>query len=288
MTKRILITGKNSYIGNSFIKYCLDNEIHYQIDQLNVHGEKWKEFDFTPYNSVFHVAGIAHNSSDPKLKDLYYQVNRDLTVAIATKAKESGVGQFVFMSSMIVYGTHPSGKTKISTETVPNPDNFYGDSKLQAELELIKLESNDFKLAILRPPMIYGKGSKGNYPLLVKLAKKSPFFPDYPNKRSMLYVENLCKLVALIIKDNDRGTYHPQNSQYVQTSEMVKRIAESHKHKIATVKLFNFMIKRLFRIGIIRKVFGDLYYDQQMSLYDKKDYQQFDLNQSIKLTETKI
>lgn len=142
--------------------------------------------DFSPYDSIFYCAGIAHNSSDSKLEDLYYQVNRDLTIAVATKAKAQGVKQFIFMSSMIVFGNHPSGKTYISADTKANPDNFYGDSKLQAEIGLEKLQASSFNIAIIRPPMIYGKGSKGNYPLLAKLARKSPIFRNYPNNRSML------------------------------------------------------------------------------------------------------
>lgn len=285
MAKRILITGKNSYIGQSFIDYCAKHESDFDIDVLSVRGEAWKTFDFSPYHSIFHVAGIAHNSSDPKLEELYYQVNRDLTIAIAAKAKAEGVKQFVFMSSMIVFGNHPSGKTYITAETQPNPDNFYGDSKLQAEIELEKLQSEEFNVAILRPPMIYGKGSKGNYPLLAKLAKNSPIFPDYPNKRSMLYVENLCRFVSLVIKYNDAGKYHPQNAEYVQTSEMVRLIADHYNHKIYMPKAFNFIIDRMFKLNVIKKVFGELYYDQEMSHYKNRDYQKIDLKQSIMLTE---
>src|SRR5699024_1013746 len=133
----------------SFIEYCEKNQIDFEIDELATRGEKWKKNDFSPYDSVFHVAGIAHNSSDPKLKDLYYEVNRDLTVAIAQKAKEDGVSQFIFMSSMIVFGNQSNGKTKITADTKPNPDNFYGDSKLQAEKWLYELESENFKVVIL-------------------------------------------------------------------------------------------------------------------------------------------
>lgn len=285
MTKRILITGKNSYVGQSFNDYCNENEPEFVIDSVSVRGNEWQTLDLTPYNTILHCAGIAHNSSDSSLEDLYYQVNRDLTIAIATKAKAEGVKQFIFMSSMIIFGNHPSGKTYINAETVPNPDNFYGDSKLQAEIGLEKLQSDDFKIAIVRPPMIYGKGSKGNYPLLAKLAKKSPIFPDFPNKRSMLYIGNLCRFIALIIKYNDAGKFHPQNVEYVQTSEMVRFIAEAYDHKIFMPKFFNLIIDRMFRLNIIKKVFGELYYDQKMSQYKDKDYQEFNLKQSIILTE---
>lgn len=173
----------------------MKNESDIMIKKLSLRGNGWSTHNFNQYDTIFHVAGIAHNSSNPNLEELYYEINRDLTIEIARKAKESGVSQFVFMSSMIVFENHPSGKTFINAHTKPNPDNFYGDSKLQAKIGLEKLESEVFRIAIIRPPMIYGKEFKGNYPLLSKFAQKSPIFPNYPNKRSMLHIENLCEFI---------------------------------------------------------------------------------------------
>lgn len=284
MTKKILITGKNSYIGCSFMNYCEKNNIDFEIDQLDIHGEEWKKIDFSPYDVVYHVAGIAHNSSDPELEDLYYKVNRDLTLEVATKAKEDGISQFIFMSSMIVYGNKPNGKTKITKDTEPNPDNFYGDSKLQAEIGLKKMESENFNIVILRPPMIYGKGSKGNYPLLSKFAQKSPIFPDFENKRSMLHIDNLCEFVRLIIINEENGIFHPQNKELVQTSEMVQLIAEYYNHKIWFTKIGNPFINILFKVNVIRKVFGDLYYEKELSNY-KVEYALLDFEETISKTE---
>lgn len=284
-TKRILLNGKNSYIGKSFIKHWSENENDYVIDELRVRGENWGKFNFTPYDSVFHISGIAHNSEDPKLKELYYEVNRDLTVEIALQAKESGVKQFIIMSSMIIFGNELSGKTFIGFDTKSNPDNFYMESKLQAEIELRKIEESNFKVAIIRPPMVYSANSKGNYLLLAKLAKKTPIFPDYTNKRSMLYVGNLCRFVTLIIKNDDSGTYYFQNSEYIQKSKMVKQIAETHKHSLVLTKVLKFTFDKMFRLNIIKKDFGDLYYDQTMSHYDKGVYQQINFAESIGLTE---
>ncbi|MER2295056.1 MAG: NAD-dependent epimerase/dehydratase family protein [Desemzia incerta] len=284
--KRILIIGENSYIGTSFINYCKTNNINFSIAELNVRGNKWKSFDFSNYDVIFHVAGIAHNSTSSKMKDSYYKVNRDLTIEVAKKAKKEGVQQFIFMSSMIVFGNNRNGKTYINNESKPNPNNFYGDSKLKAEKGLEQLKSENFKVVILRPPMIYGRGSKGNYPLLAKLAKYTPIFPNYPNKRSVLYIDNLCNLICLVIKNNDEGKYHPQNADYIQTSEMVKQIAISYKHKIWFTKLFNPIISAILSLTIIKKVFGDLVYDLDMSAYRNNDYQKVDFQKSIEYTET--
>ena len=98
--KRMLITGAGSYVGESVRKYILTSDSEgYQIDSVDTMGDNWKKADYTKYDVVFHVAGIAHVNADPKMEPLYYKVNRDLTIEIAKHAKECGVKQFVFMSS---------------------------------------------------------------------------------------------------------------------------------------------------------------------------------------------
>src|SRR5699024_7553527 len=129
--KNILITGQNSYIGNQFANWVKDDNEVYQIDKISLRDEQWKEMSWSNYDTVLHVAGIAHNSSDASLEELYYQVNRDLTIEIAGKAKAEGVRHFVNMSSIIIFGTK---NERINLNTMPAPDNFYGDSKLQAEV----------------------------------------------------------------------------------------------------------------------------------------------------------
>ncbi len=283
--KRILITGANSYIGTSFEKWLSPHPEKYSIDTIDMIDGSWKEKDFTGYNVVFHVAGIAHVSTDPKLKDLYYKVNRDLTIETAKKAKAAGVNQFIFMSSIIVYGDSSCSKRVIDKNTIPTPSDFYGDSKLQAEQGIKQLESDNFKVVILRPPMIYGKGSKGNYPRLAKLAKITPIFPDIDNERSMLHIDNLCQFLKLMIDNEESGVFFPQNKEYVKTSEMVRLIAETHGKKIIKTKLFNPVIRLMFEVGTIKKVFGNLVYEKSMSVYEKANYQIRNLRDSIKLTE---
>ena len=283
--KKILITGVNSYIGTSLGMWLGKYPDKYSIDSISLRDASWKLRDFSIYNTVFHVAGIAHVSSDPKMKDLYYKTNRDLTIETAKKAKAEGVKQFIFMSSIIVYGDSSSSKRVIDKVTVPTPSNFYGNSKLQAEKGIKPLESDDFKIIILRPPMIYGKGSKGNYPKLSKAAQILPFFPDIDNQRSMLHIDNLCEFIRVMIDNEENGLFFPQNSDYVKTSEMVRLIAEVHGKKIRLVKLFNPVIKLLgLKSGIINKIFGNLVYEESMSRY-KVDYRIRGLRDSIVATE---
>lgn len=283
--KRILITGSGSYVGTNLIEWLSQWPDQYEIDEISVRGEEWKKKDFSKFDSVLHVAGIAHVSTDPKMEEKYYKVNRDLTIEVAEYAKRNGVKQFIFMSSIIVYGDSSSDKRVIDRNTIPKPSNFYGNSKLQAEEAVKLLESADFKIAVIRPPMIYGKNSKGNYPKLAKAAKVLPIFPDFDNDRSMLHIDNLSEFLRLMVENEERGLFFPQNREYVRTSEMVRVIAEVQGNDIKLVKIFNGILKPLIgKVNIVKKVFGDLIYDKSISGY-KDDYQIRDLNESIKWTE---
>lgn len=287
---KILITGANSYIGTSFEKYMENYSDEYIVETVDMIDGSWREKDFSAYDVVFHVAGIAHSDNGKINKEkekLYYSVNTELTEETAKKAKADGVKQFIFMSSAIVYGGSARiGKRKrITKETLTNPLNCYGDSKLQAENRIRPLAEESFKVVILRPPMIYGKGSKGNYPTLVKFAKKLSFFPYVKNERSMLYVGNLVEFIRLMIVNKENGTFFPQNSEYTNTSEMVKMIGAVHGKKVRLVKGVTWMLKicSLFS-GLVNKAFGSLAYDKELSIY-KQNYQKYTLLESIEATE---
>lgn len=291
----MLITGANSYIGTSFEHYVKE---HYpselSIDTVDMVDSSWRNKDFSPYDVVYHVAGIAHadvGNVSEEVKAKYYAINTDLAIETCKKAKKKGVKQFVFMSSMIIYGdSAPYGKTKrITADTEPHPSNFYGDSKWQADKGVRALASENFIVTVLRPPMIYGKGSKGNYPTLSKMAKKLPIFPDIQNERSMLYIENLCEFLCQVMIRGEGGIFWPQNAEYTRTSEMVRLIAEASKHKIAVSKFWNWSISIAALIpgkisGLANKAFGNLSYNHDMSDYGFI-YQVVSFSESISRTE---
>lgn len=286
MMKKILITGVNSYIGTSLQEYLADFPDKYEVDVIDMMGEGWKEKDFSCYDAVYHVAGIAHADNGrikKEREELYYSVNTRLAIETAKKAKEEGVKQFIFMSSALVYGKSARiGKTKkITKETPVNPSNCYGNSKVLAENGLRALDSEEFKVVVLRCPMIYGKGSKGNYQTLVKFAKKFSFFPYVKNQRSMLYVGNLVEFVRLVIDNQERGTFWPQNAEYSNTSEMVRVIGHTYGKSIKLIKGFGWALKIMgLFVGIVNKAFGSLTYDMEISEY-KENYRVKNLTESI-------
>lgn len=288
--KKILITGANSYIGMSFENHLKQWPDCYQVDTVDMTTEQWRNVSFSGYDAVYHVAGIAHSDYgkiSQERAELYYRVNTHLAVETAQKAKAEGVKQFIFMSSASVYGeSAPIGKDKIITRSTPvSPVNSYGDSKVQAEKGILPLQDDGFRVAVLRPPMIYGKGCKGNYSTLTKLAKKLPVFPYVENQRSMLYIENLVEFVRLVVDNEEQGIFWPQNNEYTNTSEMVKMIAQVHDKRVIMVKGLNWALKLISHVtGLVNKAFGSLCYDHEMSRY-KQDYCVMNLTDSIRETE---
>jgi len=307
---RVLITGAGSYVGESVRKYILNSSKDFEIDAVDTMGDNWKQADYSQYDVVFHVAGIAHVNADPKMEPLYYKVNRDLTIEVAKHAKANGVKQFIFMSSQIVFHESQSLKGEVLTkETKENPNGFYGDSKLQAELGLIKLideslELRDFvkwtadgslnsklsslssaegmKICILRPCMIYGPNAKGNFPRLAKLATKVPVFPEWHNKRSMLYIDNLAEFVKQAIERQLEGTFYPQNREQADTVEIIRFFAKEAGHKVWITRLFNPCVwLGSFVLQPINKMFATYYYDPAMSKMDF-DYQLVSFEESLK------
>ena len=288
--KRILITGANSYIGISVENYLKQWPDSYCLDTVDMIGDGWKDTSFRGYDAVLHVAGLVHQpqtKNDPAQAERYDRINHRLAVGTAEKAKAEGVRQFVFLSSASVYGlSAPVGKVVMITEDTPlTPNDNYGISKLKAEQGLRKLEDGQFKVAIVRPPMIYGKGCKGNYQTMAKLARKLPAFPWVENQRSMLYIENLAEFIRLIIDDAAEGIFCPQNNEYVNTSEMVNFIAHANGKGILMIRGFSWAIRLLRPVtGIVDKAFGSLCYDFELSRYTR-DYCVKNFRESVLETE---
>lgn len=294
--KRVLITGVNSYIGTSLKAYAAEKYSgNFEMDTISMVDGSWRTRSFVGYDAVFHVAGISQVDSgrlSRKEIQTYYAVNRDLAVAAAEKAKAEGVGQFVFMSSIVIYGDSARfGQTKMVTgDTRPNPANVYGDAKWQADQKIRSLADEQFRTAVVRSPMVYGKGCKGYYPVLAWLAEKLPLFPKVQNQRSMLHIDNLCEFLCQLLLLGRGGVFMPQNGEYTNTSTLVADIARQKGRRLRQTSALNpaiFLGSRMpGKIGkLVNKAFGSLTYDQTVSTYPGLVYRVVSLKESIQKTE---
>jgi len=283
--KQVLITGKESYIGTKVKEWFASYPDKYMVEELDMIGSEWRQFSFTGFDTVYHVAGIAHRNDVPD--SLYEQVNHLLAVEVAEKAEKAGVKQFIFMSSGAVYSQNDWKHKKliVDEDSAFEPSTAYGISKMNAEKDIM---GRNFKMnvAILRPPMVYGPGAKGNYNFLKKIALSLPFFPYIKNTRSMIFIDNLCEFVRMLVDSGVGGIFLPQNKDYVNTSILVREIATNHGKRIKLVHGFGWAISIMGRfLDPVNKAFGSYYYINK-NQYFNGSYQIVDFKESIRLTET--
>lgn len=268
--KKVLIIGANSYIGNAFEKHIMNKSSNHKemltkdemiIEKVHASNGDWKYINYEQYDVVFILAAIVHQKEKNGMEELYRQVNYNMPIEIAANAKRAGVKQLIFMSTAAVYG---SVVTHITKDTVPNPDTLYGKTKLKAEIKIKEMETEKFRVAIIRPPMVYGEGCKGNYTRLVKLATYNPIYPKIHNKRSMISVDNLCDFIERLIYDNVCGIHFPQDSNYTDTVELIKDIRKSNGKKIYLIPGTAWILRLIMkRVKLIRKIFGDWWYEDK-------------------------
>ena len=262
--KRILITGEHGYIGTSLAAYLNQFPEEYAAELISLRDAAPDSFDFHGVDAIVHAAAIVHRKETKTTQPLYDAVNRDLTAALAKKAKRDGVKQFLFMSTMSVYGMDTGTVTK---DTVPAPKTQYGRSKLSAERRIAPLSDDTFCVTILRPPMVFGPGAKGNPARLRKIAERLPFCPDFSNRRSMVSIETLCEAIRSSIDAPRAGVFFPQEPSPVATGTLIERAMREQGRTPKRSKLLNPAIRLLrtcTRVG--KKAFGDLVYENLREL----------------------
>ncbi|WP_029331690.1 NAD-dependent epimerase/dehydratase family protein [Exiguobacterium oxidotolerans] len=259
--KKVLVTSKNGYISKKIVEKF--NKELIMCEAKSVRNQYYNEINFDEYSTVIHTAAIVHKNDS---KNKFAEINSDLTFKIAKDCKSKGCKLFIFISTMNVFG-QTNGVINSSTEE--KPITLYGESKLNAEKKILSLEDDNFKIAIVRPPMVYGAEAPGNYKNLVKLSKILYIFPSIKNKRSMIFIDNLTHFIYELYKAKKSGVFHPQNSDYICTTELVLNLRKEMNKKTILLSFFNPLVRFLIKKNsYFEKIFGDLYYDQEDFKYD--------------------
>lgn len=274
---RILITGKNGYIARYICSELLKRG--HSAECVSVRDELP---DMSGADAVVHCAAIVHRK-DISDESVYEKINTKLTLSLAEKAKKQGVGRFIFLSSMAVFGQEKGEAGNYCKPVTP-----YGRSKLKAEQKLKSCE--DFKVFVVRPPMVYGANCMGNYRALRKLALAMPIFPKVNNKRSFIYVENLAFFVADICEDKYASCcivekpvcFNVCDERAIGTDELVRLIRKANGRKTYLSKGFGIMLKPIIKYSkLFNKIFGDLYYCDNVA----EKCCAFDVEKAVELTE---
>ena len=278
--KKILIYGKGSYIGEHF-REGLEKEGHI-VEMIDSYTYKPGDFSMIGYDVVFNVVGIAHVKVVADMEPLFYKINTEYAVDLARLCKEQGVGYYLYMSSMNVYG---DTSERIYSRAQEKPKNFYGKSKWLADQRLHQMENEHFKVASVRPPVVYGPGCKGNFNALVKVAKLSPVFPKFNNIRSMIYIDHLTEFVCQLVRNGEGGYFHPQNSSYISTAEAVVAIRRALGKKTILIPGFNWAIRLLMKFShTAERAFANDYYDLAFSQYADNSYCLLPFSETIRRT----
>lgn len=274
----VLIFGAGSYIGEHY-RTTLEAKGH-NISMVDALKVKPRDINYDKIDTVINVAGIAHIKITPDMKSLFYKVNTELAINLCKEAKVHGVKQYIYMSSMNVYGDITDCICKLKQE---GPKNFYGNSKLLADKGIHELESDDFKVASVRPPVVYGKGCKGNFVLLVKLSKLFFIFPSFQNTKSMIYIDNLSNFICELVENGDGGYFHPQNAKHTNIAEIIKEVRAAMGKSTLIITGFGWAVKLLMKLSHkAERAFADDFYDLEFSRYRNNTYCSVGFKESVK------
>jgi nucleoside-diphosphate-sugar epimerase len=257
MTK-VLITGSNSFVGTNFRRFSQYNDIA-EVSLLNNRPE---DIEFNKYDIVLHLTAIVHQSKKIKEQE-YYLINRDLCLRVAELARRAGVKQFIFLSTVKVYGKFVQGYDPWNEDSDCHPEDAYGKSKYEAELALRKLEDSGFTVSIVRTPIVYGPGVKANMLRLITLIEKVPVLPfkNVNNSRCYTYSGNLVGFIDRIIEIKASGTFLVMDDSSVSTTSLVTFMAKFLGKRIVLYKVPELFVRFLLSVkpGAFDRLYGSFY-----------------------------
>ncbi len=277
---KLLITGSNGFVGNYFINQYKEK---YEIKTFSFLKDDINSLDCSDVDVVFHLSALVHQM-DGASKEEYEKVNVTQTLQLAKKAKECGVKQFVFMSTVKVYGEET--ESVYTEKSICNPEDEYGKSKLKAEKLLLEVESENFRVSIIRTPIIYGYGVKANIKSLVKLVNKIPILPfgDIENRRSMVYIGNLCHLVDVVIDQQKAGIFLASDDEPLSTTRLIELIAKNLGKKVYLVKIpFFETLLKLLKPSFYKRLYGSLKVDNSITKEKLSLKNPYSVEEGIKL-----
>ena len=258
---KILLTGSTGYLGSSFLKQYKNK---YSFEKFSLLNQKLKDINFDSIDIILHCAALVHQKVEHSYEK-YHEINVDYPIKLAKLAKQNGVKQFIFISTIAVYGEDIQ---KLDENTTSNPITPYGKSKLEAENQLLELNDDNFVVSIIRPPMIYGKKAPGNIDSLVKLVKKLPVIPlgKIDNKRSFISIQNLCYIIDEIITQKQNGIFLASDDEPLSTSKLIELIAKNLDKKIYLIKIpFFESLLKLVKPSFHKRLYGSLEVDNTLT-----------------------
>ncbi|PTE27906.1 NAD-dependent dehydratase [Staphylococcus equorum] len=266
MRKNVLITGLNGFVGNELQSFLEENGCN--VFRISLKNNDWKFQSLSKFDVVIHLAALVHNNTpNAKMVD-YMNINYHLTKQLAEKGKNDGVPQFIFLSTMSVYGLNGSltENVQIDQSTSYKPNTAYGSSKLLAEQAIQLLIDRNYVVNIVRPPMIFGKGGPGNFAKLIKVAKLNPIFPKINNERSVIHIDNLCIHLLSLMNNLKSEITHPQNEEFMNTNSALKLIRKYSDKKIKIIEVpIPKAFKNIFgKINVFNKIYGNLTYSKNI------------------------
>lgn len=262
---RILITGVHGFVGTNLVKALSAKNIIFGLDIVSPEKEGvkftygWESLDnqdkLPEVDAIIHLAGKAHDTKNEAAAEVYFKVNRDLTIKIFDYfLAHENIKKFVFFSTAKAAADRVEGV--LTEDVVPSPVGPYGESKIEAEKYLLskmeEIRSKSKDVYIFRPCMIHGPGNKGNLNLLYGVVKKGIPWPlgAFENRRTFTSIENICFAVnGVLTKDVESGIYNMGDDDALSTNELIEEICKSLGKKAHIWRLPKGLMTGLAKLG---------------------------------------